>query len=79
MMLYFSTPQITLFPEAIAGTIARVEPSLRVRCQGTSWQGKLYSAGQALGEALPQPGQLCRIIGRQGITLLIQIELEPLP
>ncbi|MEM8638768.1 MAG: hypothetical protein AAGG51_08155 [Cyanobacteria bacterium P01_G01_bin.54] len=78
-MFHFSKPQITLFPEAIAGTIACVDPTLRVWCEGTSWQGKLYSASQALSQALPRPGQLCRVIGRQGITLLVQLEFEPLP
>ncbi|NEO87225.1 MAG: hypothetical protein F6J87_23640 [Spirulina sp. SIO3F2] len=79
MDLHFWTPKILLFPQTLAGTIARVQPSLRVFWQGTSWQAREIGVNlEQLQPCYIRQGQVCQIIGRQGITLLIQLPEYPL-
>lgn len=74
---HFSAPKTQWFPEALLGKISTVEPtlestvepSLQVIFEGGYWRGMfLHPVAQS-----PQPGQTCQVIGRRGLTLLIQL------
>ncbi|MGF1497230.1 MAG: NfeD family protein [Elainellaceae cyanobacterium] len=49
-------------------TITLVQPG-RVRFQGTYWPARLQSS---YGQVIANPGEWVRIVGRQGITLLVE-------
>lgn len=67
----FINPQIHLFSQPVKG---KVEKSITsntkgwIKFQGSYWSAKLYNSSQ-IGTI--SSGQLVKIVGREGITLLV--------
>ncbi|MEB3359511.1 MAG: NfeD family protein [Synechococcales bacterium] len=62
------SPVSTLEAGQVERTITLVQPG-RVRFQGTYWPARFQSAG---GQRIANPGDWVQIVGRQGITLLVE-------
>jgi membrane protein implicated in regulation of membrane protease activity len=65
----FMKSPIEFFPEPVPAKIDLVEENVvRAACRGTSWRVRLYNPNSTL--ALHE-GQRVQVIGREGLTLLI--------
>ncbi len=66
-----SVAQVTMFPKPSVGTVEQTithhQPG-RVKFQASYWPARLYQPDYPLAVF---PGERVRIVGRQGITLLV--------
>ena len=73
-MPLFTTDPIILFEvkDQVTGTVSKPITSTqpgRIKCQAVYWPACLY---KAQSKTSLQPGQTVKVIGRQGLTLLVQ-------
>jgi membrane protein implicated in regulation of membrane protease activity len=71
-MFSFEAKSIVLFEQALPGVVEKtIEPGDKgqIKFQGSYWSATLYPPNQ--GKSIPK-GQRVNVIGREGITLLVQ-------
>lgn len=66
-----TSPVVKLFPEIVYGIVEKPIASTqtgRVRFQGSTWKARFYSSDSPTAVC----GDSVKILGRQGITLLVE-------
>jgi membrane protein implicated in regulation of membrane protease activity len=77
-MSLFTTDPIILFQaqDQTNGTVSKSITSKqpgRIKCQAVYWPASLYKAQPNISL---QPGQTVKVVGRQGLTLLVRPNLD---
>lgn len=75
-MTLFTPNRIILFKDQDSGIVSTPITSTqsgRIKYQAVSWRASLYKTRTQISL---QPGQTVKVIGRQGLTLLVQPDLK---